>query len=65
MAKRLGHVLYWLFLGVAALAGWFLYANTNPLVFKNDPVLAWGFVAVFVGVPYLIGRASLYILAGE
>jgi hypothetical protein len=62
MIERLGNVLYWLGCGLAVLlAGLAILMAWNA----PEPVLA----AIFFGVPavvsWLIGCASLYILAGR
>ncbi len=66
MAARIGNVIYWLgciIAGLIALAGVCVYAMEG--YYRNDgiPVTAAFFIAAVV--PWLVGRAGKYILAGR
>lgn len=66
MAERVGNVLYWLGCIIAALiaiAGIYVYIMEG--LSRSDGLAITGgfFVAAFV--PWLIGRACRYILAGR
>jgi hypothetical protein len=67
MAARLGHVLYWLCLAVAGLcgSGWYLLNMDVRPPHASLNGFEWITLGVAVGVPWAIGRAWLYILAGE
>lgn len=65
MAARLGYVLYWFCCIVAGLAAWWWYSNVADMPKHTLGTFEWGFLAVLVGVPWLIGRALRFVLAGE
>ncbi len=67
MLARLGRVLYWCSLAIAALCG--IAALTILVAIMTNKLSAWDtwaavFFAVVGGTAWLAGRAAKYILAG-
>ncbi len=60
MAARLGIVLYWIGIFIALLLG-----AMGMLVFSGDNPLQSLFWFIPAGIIWGIGRAILYVLAGE
>ena len=62
MAARLGRVLYWLGCAVSI----FVFVGTMVFVNAEKPNASeYVFIAFCTAVPWVIGRALRYILAGE
>ena len=61
--QRLGQVLHWAGIIIGLLLGYGGYSGATSDNFSTQAVLIT--VAVCFLVPYLIGRAALYVLAGK